>query len=403
MEATEDVARKQGNNELENTDVAAQYGAHYYGYLFNFASSQWYKLDDHDVDDVEENEVLADARDKVCMLHYVCLGSKEYELCHQIDTYLFPTPERNPPLLADATSQETKLIENSKSEPYIPVADPPHEASKASLPNEVASCPPAAPHTAAPSDSSLAPKQGDQSPKQSDIGTSTAAPISATHPAAGERKFTREMYLTAVKDVYPEHNMDYLNKHMVLDEDWPNVRVNAASNAFRAVKDMIQAKELVFGSRDDDHNGYDSEGNSVSSVASYMQKKPKKTNLDEEDRKFFNSLPTCYALYFAFDTSDVSKSYCPFANYNKSWRKRHSLESILDGMECNGKGFTADGLRDHISQCHSKSWCGMGVKLFLHELYPNPKTAYNEVTSKPNKKRKKNSKSTHSQLSPPIE
>lgn len=66
LEATEDVAHKQGNNESESTDVAAQKGAHYYGYLCNFASSQWYKLDDHDVDDVEENEVLADARDKHC-------------------------------------------------------------------------------------------------------------------------------------------------------------------------------------------------------------------------------------------------------------------------------------------------------------------------------------------------
>ena len=403
MEATEDVAHKQGNNELENTDVAAQNGAHYYGYLCNFASSQWYKLDDHDVDDVEENEVLADARDKVCMLHYVCIGSKEYELCHQIDTSLFPTPEHNPPLLADATSQETKLIENSKSEPYIPVADPPHGASKASLPHEVAACPPAAPHTAAPSDSSLAPKQGDQSPKQSDIRTSTAAPITATHLAAGERKFTREMYLTAVKDMYPEHNMDYLRSHMVLDDDWRNVRLNAASNAFRAVKDIIEAKEPVSGSSNDDDKCYDSDGNTVASDASHVQKKPKKTNLDDEDRKFFTSLPTCYALYFAFNTSDVSKSYCPFAKYNKSWRESHSLESILDGMECNGNGFTADGLRDHISQCNPESWYGMGVKLFLDELYPNPKTASKEVTSKQNKKRKKNSKSTHSQLSPPIE
>ena len=133
MEATEDVAHKQGNNELENTNVVAQNGAHYYGYLCNFASSQWYKLDDHDVDDVEENEVLADARDKVCMLHYVCIGSKEYELCHQINPSLFPTPKHNPPLLADATSQETKLIDNSKSVPYRPVADPPYGDSKASF------------------------------------------------------------------------------------------------------------------------------------------------------------------------------------------------------------------------------------------------------------------------------
>ena len=159
------------------------------------------------------------------------------------------------------------------------MADPPHGASKASLPHEVAACPPAAPHTAAPSDPSLAPKQGDQSPKQSDIRTSTAAPITATHLAAGERKFTREMYLTAVKDMYPEHNMDYLRSHMVLDDDWRNVRLNAASNAFRAVKDIIEAKEPVSGSSNDDDKQYDSDGNTVASVASYMEKKPKKTYL----------------------------------------------------------------------------------------------------------------------------
>ncbi len=79
------------------------------------------------------------------------------------------------------------------------------------------------------------------------------------------------------------------------------------------------------------------------------------------------------------------------------------MESILDGMECDDEEFTADGLRDHISQCHSKSWCGIGVKLFLDELYPKPKTASKEVTAKQNKKRKKNSKSNHSQLTPPIE
>ena len=190
---------------------------------------------------------------------------------------------------------------------------------------------------------------------------------------------------------------------MVLDEDWRNVRVNAASNAFRAVKDIIEAKEPVFGSSNDDDKCYDSDGNTVASDASHVQKKPKKTYLDDDDRIFFDSLPTCYALNFAFDTRDVTKSYCPFGKFNECWQEKNSLKSILVGMECNGKGFTADGLRDHISQCHSTSWCGMGVKLYLHELYPNPKTASKEVTSKQNKKRKKNSKSTHSQLSPPIE
>ena len=41
--------------------------AHYYGYLCNFVSSKWYKLDDNDVDDVEENDMLLDVRDKADM------------------------------------------------------------------------------------------------------------------------------------------------------------------------------------------------------------------------------------------------------------------------------------------------------------------------------------------------
>ncbi len=49
---------------MEATDIKATKGAHYYGYLGNFASSQWYKLDDHDVNVVEVNEMLADAMDK---------------------------------------------------------------------------------------------------------------------------------------------------------------------------------------------------------------------------------------------------------------------------------------------------------------------------------------------------
>ena len=48
--------------------------AHYYDYLWNFVSSKWYKLDDNDVDDVEENDMLLDVRDKAYMLHYICYG-----------------------------------------------------------------------------------------------------------------------------------------------------------------------------------------------------------------------------------------------------------------------------------------------------------------------------------------
>jgi hypothetical protein len=42
-------------------------------------------------------------------------------------------------------------------------------------------------------------------------------------------------------------------------------------------------------------------------------------NMDEEDKKFFTSLPTCYALIFAFGSRDVSESYCPFAKHHENW------------------------------------------------------------------------------------
>ena len=59
--------------------------AHYYGYLCNFVTSQWYKLDDKDVEDVEENDMLLDVRDKAYMLHYICYESEEYKACLQDD------------------------------------------------------------------------------------------------------------------------------------------------------------------------------------------------------------------------------------------------------------------------------------------------------------------------------
>ncbi len=223
-----------------------------------------------------------------------------------------------------------------KSEPVISVPDPPHGASKpacppdapsapSKVPHEVPACPPAASHTAAPSAPSTPPK------------------------------FTRDEYLKSVAQLYPSMNMGYLRSHMVLDEDWLVKRDNAAVKARRAVEALIEAKQLVFQSCHDNDKHYDSDGNSVSSIASYMQKKAEKTNLDENDAEFFRQLRSCFSMYFAFDTRDISESYCPFAKFNKCWRKLFKLESILEGMECNGTGFTANGLRDHISQCHSKT------------------------------------------------
>ena len=82
--------------------------------------------------------------------------------------------------------------------------------------------------------------------------------------------------------------------------------------------------------------------------------------------------------------------------------KKNSLESILEGFDCTGKSFKADGLKQHVSEVHSKSWCGMGVKLFLHELYPSPLTANEESTAKQTKKGNKRKKTTHSPTSIPF-
>ena len=63
-------------------------------------------------------------------------------------------------------------------------------------------------------------------------------------------------------------------------------------------------------------------------------------------------------------------------------QETNSLESILDGYECKNRSFKADELRQHVSQNHFNSWCGIGVKLFLHELYPSPLTANKEIRTK---------------------
>ncbi len=82
--------------------------------------------------------------------------------------------------------------------------------------------------------------------------------------------------------------------------------------------------------------------------------------------------------------------------------KKNSLESILEGFDCRGKSFKADGLRQHVSQVHSKSWCGMGVKLFLHELYPSTLTSNKESTVNQTKNVNKIKNSTHSPTSIPF-
>ena len=65
--------------------------AHYFGYVCNFATTQWFKLDDKDIEEVEEEDVLKNAQDKAYMLHYVLMGSEEYLQCYQEDISFCPS------------------------------------------------------------------------------------------------------------------------------------------------------------------------------------------------------------------------------------------------------------------------------------------------------------------------
>ena len=58
--------------------------------------------------------------------------------------------------------------------------------------------------------------------------------------------------------------------------------------------------------------------------------------------------------------------------------------------------FKADELRQHVVQTHCKSWCGVGVKLFLHQLYPSPLTGDKQPISKQGQKKKRKRKNTAS-------
>jgi hypothetical protein len=189
---------------------------------------------------------------------------------------------------------------------------------------------------------------------------------------------TKESYLEAIHEMYPEMIITKLSSYLPYFEDWAAVRAAAALKAFTAVQDMISHGDLVYDNR---ASLSDDDDDSDNSVASYMQKKPKKQNLDDEDKKFFTSLPTCYSLYFSFETQDATPSYCPFSSHNKCWQNKNSLEALLDGYECKSKPFKRDELGQHVRMSHSKSWCGEGVRIFLNEMYPSRLTA-NPLTQK---------------------
>ena len=99
--------------------------------------------------------------------------------------------------------------------------------------------------------------------------------------------------MDAIHEMYPELNVIRLENHMIFHEDWATVRASAALKAFTAVKNMITEKKIVYSTR----TSYSDD--SDESVASYIQKKPKKTNLDDEDKKFlpvFQPVTHCFFL-----------------------------------------------------------------------------------------------------------
>jgi len=71
---------------------------------------------------------------------------------------------------------------------------------------------------------------------------------------------------------------------------------------------MISDKTLVYDNRtsiSDDESFYDSHSDNESSdgmYASRVHKMKMKTNIDDDDKNFITSLPTCYAMFSYFDS-----------------------------------------------------------------------------------------------------
>ena len=487
--------------------------AHYFGYVCNFATTQWFKLDDKKVVEVEEEDVLKYAQDKAYMLHYVLMGSEEYLQCYQEDVSFCPkatSVSSSNLAIADKTigetakskdkmmgkestgADETKshsatvLLENgtevstkevssavvtkSLDLDSTMVLEPKETSTKDSVSDKLSEGTKSQPTTeegvsdqtavlktmkehstkgvtdqtlsttqvlslgtkshttteyhpnhpvgldtgkepstkeGAPDNLSMITKSqppkvvaletGKQTPAKEGVsdkmvsttqvlslGTKSHTSTVVLEPGKESNAIrmsispterlpaTKESYLDAIHEMYPEMIIAKLSNYLPYFEDWYKVRAAAALKAFMAVKDMIDHGDLVYDNR---ASLSDDDDDSDNSVASYMQKKPKKQNLDDEDKKFFTSLPTCYSLYFSFETQDATPSYCPFSSHNKCWRNKNSLEALLDGYECKSKPFKRDELGQHVRMNHSKSWCGEGARIFLNEMYPSSLTA----------------------------
>ncbi len=79
-----------------------------------------------------------------------------------------------------------------------------------------------------------------------------------------------DLYLKAIEEMYPQPHNDWLRRNMAFHKDWATTRDVSARKAFTTVKSMITDKKLVY--YDSTSLSYDSD----QSVASYMQKSPRK-------------------------------------------------------------------------------------------------------------------------------
>ena len=383
---------------------------HYYGYFRNLASRRWWKLDDEDVEEVREDVVLDDAyAGDSCafMLQYVLRDSESYRICLETDKTHSPaakTPSRIRNVSATSVINETSQSQEKRKQTLHPVADvePLPASVRMEVSDVIANIPPIVEVRDDPnkvttqSNSDTADTNSNESAKVADNSSqqlqepllvsevtdilSAPSPNEALVPFSLSKQplktpsataltnySTRDLYLKAIEEMYTDFTTGWLRSNMAFNEDWATTRAVAALKAFNTVKSMLTEGKLVYDDRTSISDDVDSDESGVSNDDEWKTpKKPKKTMLDEEDKKFFTCLPTCYAMFFAFDSKDFVESYRPFAKHNKCWQKKNSLESILEGFDCTGKSFKADGLKQHASEVHSKSWCGMGGYFYMN-------------------------------------
>ena len=88
---------------------------------------------------------------------------------------------------------------------------------------------------------------------------------------------SHNLYLKAIKEMYPDVVIGWLSSNMAFHKDWATTMAVAALKAFMTVKSLSSDIKLVY----DDRTSLFDDDDSDESVASYMQKKPKKKNLNE--------------------------------------------------------------------------------------------------------------------------